>query len=243
MNARYLRPIEVCKIYNITQKTLIDWSDEGKIECIKTRGGHRRYLLTDIDERKHSEKKKSTTTTIVRRKICYCRVSTPKQKEDLLTQREFFLQHYPDYEIISDIGSGLNFKRKGFEAILESAIKGDVAEVVVTHRDRLCRFGFDLIENIIHRHSAGKIVVLDKGETSPNRELVNDLLSIVSVFSARLHGLRSHSLRRQIRETQESEKIEKRENIGRGGRSGKSENFENTDFSDGYTEDGAGCDV
>jgi predicted site-specific integrase-resolvase len=118
----------------------------------------------------------------------------------LETQVEFFRTRYPDYEIIKDLGSGINFKRKGFLSILDSAVKGDISEVVVTHKDRLCRFGFELIERIITEHSKGKIVVLDKKETSPEKELVDDLLSIVTVFSSRLYGLRSHTVKKKIKD-------------------------------------------
>ena len=190
-NHKYLRPQEVADFYRVSPKTLKNWEAEGKITAVKTRGGHRRYLRSEIfpEENENNEK----------RKICYCRVSSPSQREDLQRQVEFFQQEYPDYEIIKDIGSGLNSKRKGFNTILDAGIKGDIGEVVVTHRDRLCRINFDLIEGIIQKYSQGKIVVLDKKETSPEKELVADLLSIITVFSGRLHGLRSHSLKRRIK--------------------------------------------
>lgn len=188
---KYLRPQEVADFYRVSPKTLKNWEEEGKLSSVKTRGGHRRYLRSEIFPEENDNQQK--------RKICYCRVSSPSQREDLQRQVEFFQQEYPDYEIIKDIGSGLNSKRKGFNTILDAGIKGDIGEVVVTHRDRLCRVNFDLIEGIIQKYSQGKIVVLDKKETSPEEELVGDLLSIISVFSGRLHGLRSHSLKRKIK--------------------------------------------
>jgi predicted site-specific integrase-resolvase len=144
-----------------------------------------------------------------KRNICYCRVSTSSQKEDLERQIEYFRCKYPDYEIIKDIGSGLNFKRKGFNTILDTAFKGDIGEVVVTHKDRLCRFGFELVLRIIESTN-GKILVLDKEETSPEKELVNDILSIITVFSSRLYGLKSNSIKNKIRKvsTSTSENIE-----------------------------------
>jgi predicted site-specific integrase-resolvase len=138
-----------------------------------------------------------------KRNICYCRVSTSSQKEDLERQVEYFRCKYPDYEIVKDIGSGINFKRKGFNSILDSAFKGDIGEIVVTHRDRLCRFGFELVLRIIESTN-GKILVLDKEETSPEKELVNDILSIITVFSSRLYGLRSNSIKNKIREATSS---------------------------------------
>jgi predicted site-specific integrase-resolvase len=188
---KYLRPQEVANFYKISVNTLINWEKEGKITAVRTRGGHRRYLKSEIFPEEDDCQGK--------RRICYCRVSSPSQREDLQRQVEFFQQEYPDYEIIKDIGSGLNSKRKGFNTILDAGIKGNIGEIVVTHRDRLCRVNFDLIEGIIQKYSQGKIVVLDKKETSPEEELVGDLLSIITVFSGRLHGLRSHSLKRKIK--------------------------------------------
>jgi predicted site-specific integrase-resolvase len=127
-------------------------------------------------------------------------VSSHGQKEDLERQIEYFSTKFPNHIIIKDIGSGLNFKRKGFNSILDFAIKGDIQEVVVTHKDRLCRFGFELIERIITEYSNGKIVVLNQKKTSPEKELVDDLISVVTVFSSRLYGLRSHSIKKQIKE-------------------------------------------
>lgn len=123
--------------------------------------------------------------------ICYSRVSTPKQKGDLDRQAAFLAERYPGSESIRDIGSGLNFKRKGLRSLLERAMRGERLTVVVTYRDRLARFGFDLIEWAIER-SGGKVVVLHQIDTSPTAELVADLMAIVTVFSSRLHGLRSY---------------------------------------------------
>ena len=188
----YLRPGEACKLLKIDSKTLYNWEKEGKIKCVRTRGGHRRILKTDIlpDYK--------VTQNVAKRKICYCRVSTASQKEDLARQVKFFERKYPDYEIIKDIGSGLNSKRKGFNSILDAGIKGTIEEIVVTHKDRFCRFNFEIFEGIIQRHSNGRIVVLNQKKTSPEEELVEDLLSIITVFSARLHGLRSHAIKREL---------------------------------------------
>jgi excisionase family DNA binding protein len=188
----YLRPEEVSKILKVTTRTLENWTKKGTLKCIRTKGNHRRFLLSDIISKIPNYKP-------TKRNICYCRVSTSSQKENLEKQLEYFKHKYPNHEIIKDIGSGINFKRKGFNSILDSAIKGDIEEIVVTHKDRLCRFGFELISRIIES-SNGKIVVLDKEETSPEKELVDDILSIITVFSSRLYGLRSHSIKKKIKE-------------------------------------------
>jgi excisionase family DNA binding protein len=187
---KFITPLEASTLLQVSQQTLINWDKEGKIKAIRTKGRHRRYLLSSI---------LSATSNTLRRKICYCRVSTSSQKEDLERQVVFFRSKFPNHEIIKDIGSGLNFKRKGFNAILESSIKGDIEEIVVSHKDRLCRFGFEMFQRIIES-SNGKILVLDQQETSPNQELVSDILSIITVFSSRIYGLRSHSICKKIKE-------------------------------------------
>lgn len=187
------KPREICEIYNITPRTLLNWSYRGDIKFIRTQYGQRRYYLPDSEKPQKPGKCKG-------RYICYCRVSSHGQKKDLERQHEFFRSKFPNYEIITDIGSGINFKRKGLNKILELAKKGDIREVVVTHKDRLCRFGFELIEKIITEWSNGKIVVLNKEEMSPEQELSKDLISIITVFSSRLYGLRSNSIKRQIKE-------------------------------------------
>jgi excisionase family DNA binding protein len=194
MSDQYIRPEEACKLLRVTTRTLFRWESKGLLHSIRTKGGHRRYLRSEILKQEEQESEDD------RRRICYCRVSSRGQKEDLERQIEYFRNKYPHHEIISDYGSGINFKRKGFNSILDSALQGNIAEVVVTHKDRLCRFGFDLVERIISGHSNGKIVVLDQQKTSPQEELVDDLISIITVFSSRLYGLRSHSLKRQIKE-------------------------------------------
>jgi excisionase family DNA binding protein len=192
---QYLRPEEVCKYLRLTPENLALWARKGKIQCIRTTGNHRRYPIDEI-----ARLTGQTPPEKSKQKYCYCRVSTHSQKEDLERQVELLTLKFPNHKIIRDIGSGINFKRRGFNSLLDSAINGNVEEIVVTHRDRLCRFGFELIEKIVSTCSNGKIVVLDNQQTSPEKELVNDLLSIITVFSSRLYGLRSHSLRKKIRE-------------------------------------------
>lgn len=165
----------------IHANTLRKWADEGKIPYEKTPFGQRRFDLGKIlcaDSRK-------------RTKVCYCRVSSPKQRDDLNRQIKQLHEVFSDHEIIQDIGSGLNFKRKGFTALLERVLSGDVSEVVVAHKDRLCRFGFDLVEWLVQKNG-GRIVVLNDTSVSPQQELISDVLSILHVFSCRIHGLRKY---------------------------------------------------
>jgi excisionase family DNA binding protein len=217
---KYLRPEEASKLLKVTNQTLVNWDNKGKIKCTRTKGNHRRYLLSDIVKLNSSEQKNT------KRKICYCRVSTHSQKEDLERQVEFFRHNYPNHEIIQDFGSGINFKRKGFKTLVDEGIKGNIQEIVVTHKDRLCRFGFDLIENIISEYSNGKIMVLNQQQTSPQEELVTDLISIITVFSSRLYGLRSHDLKKKIKE--QALKNTKNEIIPNKGRTGRNKTDDGT---------------
>jgi len=127
-----------------------------------------------------------------RSKIVYCRVSSRNQKDDLASQTKYMRNQFPNHECIEDIGSGLNFKRKGFRTLLERIMCGDIEEVVIAYKDRLCRFGFELLEQVASKYNT-KLVVLNKIELSPEDELVKDLLAIIHVFSCRLYGLRKYS--------------------------------------------------
>jgi len=188
---KYVRPEEACRVLKVTTQSLKRWAKDGRIEFVLTSGGHRRYNLA-----KYLNPTKPSI--IVRKSICYARVSSSSQKEDLERQVELFRIRYPNHEIVQDVGSGLNFKRKGLRAVLGLALRGQLQELVVTYKDRLCRFGFELFSEIM-RFGNGKIVVLhDQEDQTPEQELCQDLLSIVTVFSARIHGFRSGKNRKAI---------------------------------------------
>jgi predicted site-specific integrase-resolvase len=176
---KYVKGKEACNILGICSNTLRKLADEGQIETIRI-SGQRRYNLS-------AYLGKQNQPTVV----CYCRVSSPKQRDDLERQVEYMRANYPQAEIIKDIGSGLNYKRRGLRTLLERAMRGEQLMVVVAYKDRLCRFGFDIISWIIEQN-AGKVVVLNQTSFSPEHELVNDLLAIIHLFSYRLRGLRSY---------------------------------------------------
>ncbi|AFW94839.1 IS607 family transposase [Dolichospermum sp. UHCC 0352] len=162
--------------------TLRRYADEGKIKSIKNPAGQRLY---DVE----SYIKGSSTSTP---SICYCRVSSSKQRDDLDRQIAYMQSLYPEAEIIKDIGSGLNFKRKGLRSLLDRLLQGDKFTLVIACRDRLARFGFELVQYMVEQNG-GQIVVLDKTVHCPQSELTQDLLSILHVFSCRMHGLRKYS--------------------------------------------------
>lgn len=160
--------------------TLRKYADRGKIKSIRNEAGQRLFDCNSYI--------KGATRTAV---ICYCRVSSPKQKDDLLRQEAYLLSLYPEAEVIKDIGSGINFKRKGLRSLLDRLLRGDQFILVVACRDRLLRFGFELIEYLV-QSNGGKIVVLEQPVHCPESELTADLLSIIHVFSCRMHGLRKY---------------------------------------------------
>ena len=182
---KYIKPKQASKLTGLTLTTLRRMGDSGEIPCIKMDSGRYIYNISKfVGDR--------NPTAPDRKKICYARVSSRGQKADLQNQIEYLKTKYPTYEIISDYGSGLNYKRKGLKEILDFAYKGELEEIVVTYKDRLCRFGFELIEYIIQSQSNAKIVVLSNSRASSESELATDLLSIITVFGARMHGLRKY---------------------------------------------------
>lgn len=214
---KFIRPETACSILKVVPGTLRLWANTGKINFITTKGGHRRY---NVDE--FLQCNGHSPVIISKKNFCYARVSTYSQKKDLDSQQELFKIKFPDNTIVTDIGSGINFKRKGLLFLLEQSLKGNINELIITHKDRLCRFGFEIISKVIE-FNGGKIVVLyDEEIVSPEQELVRDLISITTVFSSRLYGLRSHSLKRQIRNSHK-----------KGGSGEKIQNDKNTHFSDG----------
>ena len=124
--------------------------------------------------------------------ICYCRVSSAKQRDDLARRVSFMQSRYPEAEVITDIGSGLNFKRRGLLSLLDRLHRGEKLTIVVAYRDRLARFGVELIKRLIEQNG-GELVVLKRVVHSPQEELAEDILTILNVFSARLNGLRRYS--------------------------------------------------
>ena len=176
---KYIKGKDACGRLGVCMNTLRKMADDGRIETIRV-SGQRRY---NVDAYLGLQQQQST--------ICYCRVSSHKQRDDLERQVAFMQEKYPQAEVIKDIGSGLNFKRAGLKAILERAMRGDRIHVVVAHRDRLARFGSELVRQVIE-FNGRQLVVLSEDSLSPEQELTKDLLNIIHVFSCRMHGLRHY---------------------------------------------------
>lgn len=202
----YVKSDEACKILGIHHQTLHRWAKKGKINYILTGGGHRRYNADDYINQKSTgtsspkpfqrfktgfecegPTRKETKGAI------YARVSSTKQKDDLERQINSLKSKYPNHTVYKDIASGLKYKRSGLERLLEHVQAGMVSEVVVAHRDRLARFGTEIIEWVIRK--AGASIIIDDDNSrfkSKQEELVADLMAIVHVFSCRQNGMRRY---------------------------------------------------
>lgn len=177
----YVSSREACTVLGVHPNTLRSWADTGKIPCIRTQGGQRRY---DVEGYLLPDREEDYT-------IAYCRVSSGKQKDDLLRQEGYLRALYPEAEIIKDIGSGINYNRKGVKTILERLLRGDKFKLVVAHKDRLARFGTEIFEFLL-RSNGGELLVLDNTTKSTEEQLTEDLLTILHVFSCRMHGSRKY---------------------------------------------------
>ncbi|MDH6106918.1 IS607 family transposase [Anabaenopsis tanganyikae CS-531] len=199
---QHVTPKEAAKILGVHVSSLRRWENEGKLKAIRTPGGQRRFILEEV------EKIGGIPRTITT--ICYGRVSTHSQQDYLQRQLEHLRTRYPEAEIISEVGSGLNFKRKKFLAILERIIDGDIQRIVVTHPDRLVRFGFELVRWLCTKFEC-ELVVLNDRQLSPEQELVQDMLSIIHCFSSRLYGLRKYKsiIKEDLQKEVASQEIDK----------------------------------
>ena len=206
---KYVNSKTAREIAGVTTKTLRIWDAQNKIRTCRIASGQRRYNLKDLKDIRGNH-----ASLLEKKKVCYCRVSSKKQMDDLERQKDFFRQRYPDYILVTDVGSGINWKRKGLQTLLEFAMQGCLGEIVVAHRDR---FAFELLESIFSRQGV-KLVVLDEdhGE-SKDDELTDDILSIIHVYSCRAMGRRRYNKSSQItsgdhsRTTTSSETVERNE--------------------------------
>jgi len=160
------------------------WANDGRIKYTTTKGGHRRYFISESVE-------DTTESTTQKTNIIYARVSSSKQKDDLIRQAEYLKHKYPDHNLITDTASGINYKRPGFKRVLEGVFKGTIGQVVVAHKDRFTRFGYDLFEWIFSCHGA-ELICDQESRNEEGGELADDLMAIITVFTARYHGKRKY---------------------------------------------------
>ena len=176
---KYVPSRVACQILGLCPDTLRKYADNGLIDYIRNAANQRRY---DTD----SFIKGKLPAAIV----CYCRVSTSKDKEGLAKQVVKMQENFPQAEVIQDIGSGLDYNRKGLNTILERLAQGEKLTIVVADKTDLARFGSELIEYFV-RHNGGELLVLNRAEHD-NRELTNDLCIILKGFAAKCPGFRRY---------------------------------------------------
>lgn len=199
--AQFLPAHQIQKIYAVSTQSLRRWDKAEKIRTIRTPGNFRLYHVGDIQKLFTGEQEISLRVS-QKKSIIYTRVSSNYQKEDLQRQIQDLQEAYPDHELIQDIGSGLNYKRKGFQRLLELVHQGDVEEIVVTHKDRLCRYGVELLEWLFDKHDVRLLVHCKdyQGEADPSRELADDLLAVCNFFVARNNGRRAADNKKRRRD-------------------------------------------
>lgn len=201
---RFVKGNEASKLLKVHQRTLYQWDKKGWIQTIRTKGGIRLYnvekYINDIkkgtkiecycEEDNNLDKLDNGSN---RMNISYVRVSSNGQKDDLQRQYNSIKEKYPNNIIIKDIGSGINMNRRGLNKIIELAIAGKIKTLVVEYKDRLTRFGYEMIENIIKKYSNGEIIIINKKEKQqPEAELIMDVMYIMNVFIAKMNGLRKY---------------------------------------------------
>lgn len=193
----YVSSKEAAEKLGVHFQTLRNWDREGKIKTIRSPGGKRFYDIKSFleeNDKQDKEKINFNEKEGEKKKICYCRVSSYSQKDELVHQIDYMKIKYPEHEILTDIGSGINFHRGNLKKIIDLGIKNNLEELVIAYKDRLCRIGYDLIEYILKEYSNTKIIIEKEEEKSPEKELTDDLIEIITVFSSKLHGMRSYKI-------------------------------------------------
>lgn len=182
---------EMAEKLGVSIKTLQRWDNTGKLPARRTPSNQRYYT-----EDQYLDYMGMSVEKPHRKVVAYARVSSRNQKDDLKNQIDF-IRTFANAngvildECIKDVGSGLNYNRPKWNELLQAVMRDEIATIYVTYKDRFIRFGFEWFENLCKQHQT-EIVVLNHEETSPDQELVEDLTSIVHVFSCRLYGLRKY---------------------------------------------------
>ena len=209
-NITNYKPKEFAELLNVSVKTLQRWDREKTLVANRTPTNRRYYTYDQYLQFKGIGKDADS-----RKIVIYTRVSTRNQSDDLENQVDF-LQTYVNAkglivdEIIRDYGSGLNYNRKKWNQLLGEVMENKVKMILVSHEDRFVRFGFDWFEKFCNKFNV-KIIVVKNEKLSPHEELVQDIVSILHVFSCRLCGLRKYK-----------KEIEGDENIAKGVQNGDS---------------------
>lgn len=175
---------EAAAVKGVSIDRLRRWEKEGKIRSVRTDGGHRRYDIDTLIDFKQT-----------RKTVAYARVSSHDQKADLerqaLVLEAYCLHHGYNFEVIKDLGSGLNYKKRGLQKLLQLIVSEQLDRLVITNKDRLLRFGAELIFSLCEYFGVEIVVLNRKEDASYEEDLAKDVLEIITVFSAQLYGSRS----------------------------------------------------
>ncbi len=195
----------------VSISTLQRWDRTDVLKSRRTPTNQRYYTDEDLNKVLNLE----SETESKRKNVGYCRVSTQGQKQNLENQKEFVSVYSLNHgvildEIYTDIGSGLNYKRKNWSTLLKQVEANEIDKIYVTYKDRFVRFGYEWFEEFCASHGT-EIIVLNQKQTSPEEELTEDLLSILHLFSERSYGLRKYKteINKELKEI--NEKKEKRD--------------------------------
>ena len=182
---------EAAEALGVSAQTLRRWEREGRLlPDERTAGGRRRYDLARLKPEMFRSQ-----ADAVRKTVAYARVSSHDQKDDLERQKQvlelYCARQGWTFEVIADLGSGMNYHKKGLKRLLDDVVEGRIGRLVITHKDRLLRFGAELVFAICEAKGV-EVVILNQGEdTTFEEDLAKDVLEIITVFSARLYGSRS----------------------------------------------------
>jgi predicted site-specific integrase-resolvase len=190
---------EFAELIGVTQQTLRNWDKTGKLKPSHIgKSGYRYYSQQQLQNYLGFK-----GGNITKRKVVgYCRVSSNKQKDDLERQIEnvksYMIAKGYSFEVITDIGSGINYNKKGLNQLIDMIVASEVEKIVVLYKDRLLRFGYELIENLCSKYGT-TIEIIDNTEKTEEQELVEDLVRIVTVFSCKLQGRRAGSVKSSMK--------------------------------------------
>ena len=194
---KYYSAKKVTQILGVTAQTLRNWDKEGKLKPTYVKSNGYRYYSEDSILSYTQERKTKKNLNV----IGYARVSSKKQSDDLERQvdniKEYISRKYDSFDIITDVGSGINYNKPGLLKLIEKINKKEVDIIVVLYKDRLLRFGFELVEYFASLNNV-KIEVLDKMDKNQDQELVEDLDQIITVFSCKIQGKRKSKTKKLI---------------------------------------------
>lgn len=196
---KYYSSKKVTELLGVTAQTLRNWDKEGKLKPTYTKSNGYRYYSEESIMSYTQERKTKKELNV----IGYARVSSKKQIDDLERQvnnlNGYISSKYALFDIITDIGSGINYNKPGLKKLIEKINKKEVDLIVVLYKDRLLRFGFELVEYFAQLNNV-KIEVLDRVDKNQDQELVEDLVQIITVFSCKLQGKRKRKTKELIDE-------------------------------------------